>query len=118
MRKDDADNAVALEMAYNAYNGMVQDTRDAIIDIYVRVCRKYAPIFNIGPLSVEPDYMALTDNSGKYCLVFLLKAKDTLIGEVSSCYTDDSSVTICTPRITMTIKLKNVKAARRRRIHG
>lgn len=118
MASDDAQNALSLESAYNEYQGTIEDTLDAIIEDYVRLCRKHASRFDIGPVYVEPDYMILTDRTGRYCLVFLLKAgDDVILGEVSECYTDDTSITIGTPRLTMTISLKDVAKARRRFTH-
>lgn len=117
MAPDDAQNALLLEEAYNEYQGTIEDTRDAIIEDYVKLCRKYASRFNIGSLYVEPDYMVLTDRTGRYCLVFLLKAGETVLGDVSECYTDDSSITLSTSRMTLTISLKGIDKARRRRIH-
>lgn len=104
MQRQWATDAIALEYDFLANDGRMFNTRDSAVDAYVRMCREKDRYVVSPSLKILPDYYVTEDGRGWFVLGFELHAGRTDLGKLTCVYTDDTSLTMETEEMTITVK--------------
>lgn len=103
--------AKMLEEDYIKSDGKIYASRDAVIDGYVRMCRKMTD-YEIGPaMKVLPDYYVIPDGTARYEIGFTLYIGKAEMGRVSMLYIDGGRLRVEVPGVGLDVDLPGLEEA-------